>query len=121
METRSNFGSQKFLTTSIRNDNEDSYASINLPLTLSSLLRAQILLRPVLLRSAKMNQMCLVRGESLGAQAEERGGPRQHHPRRRRAGAGSCIDQQGYSSPEDRNRSPKRERREASSPLSKNL
>jgi hypothetical protein len=36
METRSNFGSQKFGTTKIRNDNEDSYASINLPLTLSS-------------------------------------------------------------------------------------
>src|SRR6266446_3395430 len=35
METRSNFGSQKFGTTKIRNDNEDSYASINLPLTLS--------------------------------------------------------------------------------------
>src|SRR6266436_413459 len=35
METRSNFGSQNFGTTKIRNDNEDSYASINLPLTLS--------------------------------------------------------------------------------------
>ena len=28
METRSNFGSQKFGTTKIRNDSEDSYASI---------------------------------------------------------------------------------------------
>src|SRR5947207_2377401 len=28
METRSNFGSQKFGTTKIRNDNEGSYASI---------------------------------------------------------------------------------------------
>ena len=35
METRSNFGSPKFGTTKIRNDNEDYYASINLPLTLS--------------------------------------------------------------------------------------
>src|SRR5437879_1438438 len=35
METRSNFGSRNFGTTKIRNDNEDSYASINLPLTLS--------------------------------------------------------------------------------------
>jgi hypothetical protein len=35
METRSNFGSQKLWTIKIRNDNEDSYASINLPLTLS--------------------------------------------------------------------------------------
>ena len=43
METRSNFGSQKFGTTKIRNDNEDSYVSINLPLTLSSFLRAETL------------------------------------------------------------------------------
>jgi hypothetical protein len=35
METRSNFGSQNFGTTKIRDDNEDSDASINLPLTLS--------------------------------------------------------------------------------------
>jgi hypothetical protein len=60
METRSNFGSQKFGTTKIRNDYEDSYASISLPLNLSTLLRAQIPLRRVLRRSAKVNQTCLV-------------------------------------------------------------
>jgi hypothetical protein len=36
METRSNFGSQNFGTTKIRNDNEDSYASINLPLAIDA-------------------------------------------------------------------------------------
>src|SRR2546423_2915243 len=33
METRSNFGSQKFGTTKIRNDNQDFFASIRLPFT----------------------------------------------------------------------------------------
>ena len=56
METRSNFGSQKFGTTKIRNDNEDSYASINLPLTLSPPSARRYSRGQFLRRSAKVNQ-----------------------------------------------------------------
>jgi hypothetical protein len=88
METRSNFGSQKFGTTKIRNDNEDSYASINLPLTLSPPSARADTLEASSSALSKGEPDVLGRSEPLGEQAYEQGGSGQHHPRRRRAGLG---------------------------------